>query len=56
MTRTRTIYIAGIQDPVIGEVTVLEASTAEELDALIGEFTADPRQPAEPGSRRRGRG
>ena len=39
---TRTTYVAEIQDPVNGEVTVLEAATPEELDALVEEVAADP--------------
>ena len=39
---TRTTYIEEIQDPVTGEVTVLEAYTPEQLDALVDELLAEP--------------
>jgi hypothetical protein len=41
----RTTHIAEIEDPVTGEITVLEAATAAELDELIEAHTADPTTP-----------
>mgnify|MGYP001474879541 CR=1 FL=1 len=38
----RTTHIAEIEDPVTGELTVLEAATAVELDELIEAFASYP--------------
>lgn len=42
----RTTHIAEIEDPVTGELTVLEAPTAEELDDLLEAHTGDPTTPS----------
>ncbi len=44
-TPSRTTHIAEIEDPITGELTVLEAPTAAELDELIEAHTADPSVP-----------
>lgn len=46
----RTTHIAEIEDPITGELTVLEASTAVELDELVEAYAADPslESPPEP--------
>ena len=44
---SKTVHIAEIEDPTTGEVVVLEAPTAAELDELIEAHTADPNTPAD---------
>lgn len=44
---SRTTHIAEIEDPITGEITVLQAPTAEELDELLEQHTADPSSPAD---------
>ena len=43
----KTVHIAEIEDPITGEVVVLVAPTATELDELIEAHTADPNTPAD---------
>lgn len=38
----RRTYIEEVEDPITGEVTLLEADTLEQLDTLAAELTADP--------------